>query len=349
VSRLIGKTQTGWAITITSPGVVDLLPFEIPKNELASDEVEGKTIASLISPGTEVNWYFKPNNFDTTRVKYPIIPGYAAVFEIQRVGSGVTTLMPGDLVLNVSGSHASWQRAPMNRLIKIPKELSPCHATFARMISIPMAVLSTTIVRPPEKIGISGLGLIGNLSANVMALSGYDVLAWDSDARRRNLMQVPSVSVLAEAPIPSGFSPDDPNAVGSLSMVIECRGNPSEVIKSCSTVRRGGEVVLVGVSWRASKEVSAHDLLRIVFHRYVSLRSGWEYQIPFDAEDFCRANTRNNLIKALDWLNSRSLRVDHLAINVSPEEGNEVYQGLSSRTWPSLSAVFDWDKFYDLT
>lgn len=337
-------TQTGWAITVTSPGVVDLLPFKIQKTGLASDEVEGKTIASLISPGTEVNWYFRPSNIETSQVKYPIVPGYAAVFEIQRVGSAVTTLMPGDLVLNVSGSHTSWQRAPTNRLIKIPKELSPGYATFARMISIPMAVLSTTIVRPPEKIGISGLGLIGNLSANVMALSGYDVVAWDSDAQRRNFMQVPSVLVLPEAPIPPGFSADDPNLVGPFSMVIECRGNPSEVIKSCSTVRRGGEVVLVGVSWRASKEVSAHDLLRIIFHRFVSLRSGWEYQIPFDAEDFCRANTRSNLIKALDWLNTRQIRVDHLAINVSPEKGGEVYQGLSSRTWPSLSAVFDWDK-----
>lgn len=339
------RDQQGWAVSITGPEVVDLLPFDLPRTELAPDEVEGPTVSSLVSPGTEVNWYFKPSEVDVARTKYPIIPGYAAVFEIRRVGSAVKAFVPGDLVLDISGLHASWQRAPAARLLKLPEGLSPNHATFARMISIPMVVLSTTMVRPPEPIGVSGLGLIGNLAANVMAISGYDVVAWDSDTRRRNLLRIPSVSVLPEAPEPLGFASDDPDAIGHLSMVIECRGNPSEVIKSCATVRRGGEVVLVGVSWRASTEVSAHELLRTIFHRYVNVRSGWEYQIPFEANGFRGASTRSNLITALDWLATQRLLVDHLAENVSPERATEVYQGLSSRSWPTLSAVFDWSQF----
>jgi threonine dehydrogenase-like Zn-dependent dehydrogenase len=150
--------------------------------------------------------------------------------------------------------------------------------------------------------------------------------------------------VLPEAPEPVGFASDDPAAIGHLSMVIECRGNPSEVLKSCATVRQGGEVVLVGVSWRASTQVSAHELLRTIFHRYVSVRSGWEYQIPFEANGFRGPSTRSNLVTALDWLVTDRLPVDHLAENVSPERAKEVYQGLSSRSWHTLSAVFDWSQ-----
>jgi threonine dehydrogenase-like Zn-dependent dehydrogenase len=334
--------QQGWAVSITGPGEVGLVPLDLPTTEIAPDEVEGPTVASLVSPGTEVNWYFKPSDVEVARLKYPITPGYAAVFEIRRVGSAVKTFVPGDLVLDISGLHASWQRAPAARLLKLPEGLSPKHATFARLISIPMAVLSTTMVRPPEPIGVSGLGLIGNLAANVMAIAGYVVVAWDSDTRRRNLLKTPSVSVLPEAPEPVGFASDDPAAIGHLSMVIECRGNPSEVLKSCATVRQGGEVVLVGVSWRASTQVSAHELLRTIFHRYVSVRSGWEYQIPFEANGFRGPSTRSNLVTALDWLVTDRLPVDHLAENVSPERAKEVYQGLSS--WHTLSAVFDWSQ-----
>lgn len=57
---------------------------------VAGNEVLGRTIVSLISPGTELACY----RGQLTDGKFPMRPGYAAVFEVQEVGPEAQTLRP---------------------------------------------------------------------------------------------------------------------------------------------------------------------------------------------------------------------------------------------------------------
>lgn len=329
-----------WAITVTAPRTVACLPAQRPRRPLGPDEVEGRTLASLVSPGTELNWYYDPDL--SAGATYPIVPGYAAVFEVERVGPQVRSIECGDRVLDPSGQHASWQRRSAERLVQVPQGVAPSTATFARLMAVSMATLSTTPVRPPEPIGVSGLGLVGHLAAKIMAASGYDVTAWDTDAARRALLEDVGINVVQRAPVPDGYAYDDPAASGDLSLVLDCRGGARSVLDSCAAVRHGGEVVLVGVPWRPTEEITAHELLRVVFHRYVSIRSGWEYQVEDSPTRFRGASTRANLEAALRWLASGRVRVDGLATCLDPELAADAYAALRARTWPTLSVVFDW-------
>ena len=63
----------------------------------------GRTLATLISAGTELAGAYQGSTF-------PKYPGYAAVFEVEEVGSEVQHLHPGDLAY-CSGPHRSFQRA----------------------------------------------------------------------------------------------------------------------------------------------------------------------------------------------------------------------------------------------
>lgn len=333
-------TPSECAVTITAPRQVECREMQRPHHPLAPNEVEGRTLASLVSPGTELNWYYDPA-FPATQA-YPVTPGYAAVFEVERVGSDVHRIRPGDRVLDPSGRHRSWQRSGADQLLVIPEHLPAATATFARLMAVSMATLSTTAARPPEAIGVSGLGLVGHLATKIMAAAGYSVTAWDSDAGRRNLLALPTVRVVERAPVPAGHALDDPDAAGQLSLVVECRGSATAVVESCGAVRRGGEVVLVGVPWRSTSNVTAHELLRIVFHRYVTLRSGWEYQVPDEPTDFVAASTKGNLKAALTWLSAGRVVVDGLASEVKPEMAAEAYAAMSARSWPTLSTIFDW-------
>lgn len=295
-----------------------------------------------MSPGTELNWYYDPR--DPARTGYPLVPGYAAVFEVDRVGELVEWPRPGDRVLDPSGRHASWQRTLASRVVALRPGTAAATAVFARLMAVSMATLSTTRVRPPEPVGVSGLGLVGHLGAKIMASSGYLVTAWDIDGRRRAALDIPGVEVSERAPVPAEYAYDDPAGSGDLALVLECSGSDQAVLDACASVRRGGEVVLVGLPWRPVSGVPAHEMLRVVFHRYVSIRSGWEYQVPDRREDFRDGSTRANLEAAVRWLEAGRITVDGLATVVAPESAAEAYASMHARTWPTLSAVFDWTR-----
>ena len=337
--RPVGPVANKRVVMMTSRRAVECREVEPPAARLAADEVEGAALASLISPGTELNWYYDPD--PALAVAYPVVPGYAAAFRVERVGSAVEGVAPGDVMLAPTGPHASHQRHPSRALIKVPGGLSPSDAPFARLLAVSMTTLVTTAARPPERIGISGLGLVGHLAASVFMAAGYDVVAWDIDPARRALAAGKGITVSERAPLPEGAF-DDPSSSGELALVVECSGNDRAVLEACASVRKGGEVAVVGVPWRPIERVTAHELLRVIFHRFVVLRSGWEYEVPNEPAEFRHASIRENLTAAMRWLADGRVDTTSLATVVAPEDAPIVYERMLARTWPTLSAVFDW-------
>ena len=111
---------------------------------LKPDEVRGRTLISLTSPGTELNWGFLGN-------KFPVYPGYAAVFEVEEVGSEVRDLTAGSRVLG-SGNHREFQKASRRDVTLLPEGLAPEKAVFARLAAVSMSTLNTTTARPPARV-----------------------------------------------------------------------------------------------------------------------------------------------------------------------------------------------------
>ena len=114
------------------------------------------------------------------------------------------------------------------------------------------------------------------------------------------------------------------------------------MLDGCRVVRKRGEVVLVGVPWSRQTDLTAHDLLHAVFHRYVVLRSGWEWEVPHFPTDFRTGSLYGSFAAALRWLAEGRIRVDGLYATASPRDAQRVYQSLLHRDWPALAAVFDW-------
>lgn len=303
------------------------MPVETSDGPLAPNEVAGSTIVTLISAGTEVAQY---------RIgPFPLRPGYAAVFRIEAVGSAVTQLAVGDRVLCM-GPHASFQRQAAREVVRLPNSLAPEVAVFARMMAVTMSTLATTAARPPAKVLVTGLGLVGNLAAQVFDHCGYDVIACDGDTKRRSLLRSDRITTVSAVPL------DDPHVAQQVALVVECSGSEQTVLDGCRVVRKRGEVVLVGVPWRAKTEVSAHTLLHTVFHRYVVLRSGWEWELPLHAAEQHTNNIFDNLAAAMHWLARGQIEVTALANTARPAQAQAVYQRLLLRHNPMLATMFDW-------
>ena len=167
--------KTEYAITITAREQAELLETERDARPLGPREVAGRTLATLVSAGTEVAGAYQGESF-------PRVPGYAAVFEVETVGSYVEGVRVGDHALCM-GPHRSYQRVSEEQALRVPEGLTSRNAVFARIMSVSMSTLTTTTARPPAKVLVMGLGLVGHLARDRLT-GGHPAGAAGAAARR---------------------------------------------------------------------------------------------------------------------------------------------------------------------
>jgi threonine dehydrogenase-like Zn-dependent dehydrogenase len=135
----------------------------------------------------------------------------------------------------------------------------------------------------------------------------------------------------------------DPQVADTIALALDCSGHEQAVLDACRVVRKRGEVVLVGVPWQRQTDLYAHDVLIEVFHRYVILRSGWEWEIPHHAADFRPHSIYGDFRTALRWLSEDKIAAEGLVRRVSPADAPAVYQSLLLKTTPALFTVYNWE------
>jgi threonine dehydrogenase-like Zn-dependent dehydrogenase len=324
-------------VVFPAKGSFALSPCERPP--LGDREVRGRTLVSLISPGTELAW--------SAAEEFPIRPGYAAVFEVTECGKAVPDIEIGSQRFCM-GPHRSFQQTDHRFTLPVPVGLASEVAVVARLVGVSMTTLMTTRARPGDRVVIGGAGPVGYLAAQIFKLSGYAVTVVEPDAARRAAVEKSGIdSVFAEMPL------DDAGIQGRVALVVDCSGHEKAVLDGCRIVRQHGEVVLIGVPWKRHTEISAHEVLQAVFTNFVVLRSGWEWEFPLLARGFKWAellegynNSPHSIFegfaRALDWLAEGRIPLGGLVRTVAPADPALVYDALIERRIAEPFVVFDW-------
>jgi threonine dehydrogenase-like Zn-dependent dehydrogenase len=317
-------------ISYTSRRQVDLVDWPHNDAPLGPTEIAGRTLATLISPGTEIN-----AGFDVDREK-PGVGGYAAVFEIDSIGEQVRTLRVGQRAFCMGG-HAERQRTDQSMAVPVPDGLTSQRAVAARLMGVSWSTLTTTLARPCNRVLVTGLGPVGNLAGQIFSAAGYDVYVVDPVETRRALAgRCGLINAFAKA------SDAQAAAGGDFALCVECSGHEAAVLDGLKAVRKGGEVVLVGVPWKKKTDLAAFEVLHAVFHRYVKLRSGWEWELPVAHRDFATSSILDNLAGALHFLAKGRVSVDAIFHPIAPSQCQFAYDQLFHQRGEALSYVFDW-------
>jgi threonine dehydrogenase-like Zn-dependent dehydrogenase len=197
---------------------------------------------------------------------------------------------------------------------------------------------------------VSGAGPVGFLAAHQFRLAGFRVTVVDPDAlRRRQVMESGIADCRAEMPVA------DPALLGKVALVVDCSGHEGAVLAGCGMVRPGGEVVLVGVPWRKLTDQSAHDVMRAVFFNLITLRSGWEWELPISGRGFVWEellegynNAPHSILggfaKALTWLAEGRITLEGLVNHASPADPPALYAEIAARKIAEPFIVLDWAK-----
>jgi predicted dehydrogenase/threonine dehydrogenase-like Zn-dependent dehydrogenase len=245
---------------------------DVPRPTIGPTEVLVRTLASVVSPGTErsvtslaqssllakararpdlVRQVVQKARRDgvaaaaravRTRMEGDLPLGYAAAGVVVEAGEMVAGMVPGQLVATGGAgkaNHAEYQAVPGLLCAPVPDGVPPTDAAFATIGSIALHAFRLAGAGPGDRIVVVGLGLIGQLAARLARAAGCEVAGID----------------VVEAPV------DRLRAAGALGLV-EAGEDTTKAIREWAR-GRGADAVLVTASGRSSAVMRrAPDLCR---------------------------------------------------------------------------------------
>lgn len=133
-----------------------------------------------------------------------------------------------------SGAFAEYLALPLTNLHVVPPTVTDDEATFAEPLAAAVGILGLQPIAPTDRVVVIGPGKLGNLVAQVLALTGADLLV----VGRR---QAP-LDLLAARGIRVGYL--DAIQPGRADVVVECSGNPAGFDLARQAVRPRGTIIL---------------------------------------------------------------------------------------------------------
>jgi threonine dehydrogenase-like Zn-dependent dehydrogenase len=308
---------------------------------------------SIISAGTEGASYTNlmpqtPPIYRSKPVIYPARTGYGHLGSVVAVGSKVDHIRPGDRVLSFS-RHGSIVRCNAERFaMPVPEEVDGKRAVFTRMAGVSITALRVSTASAGDTVAIIGLGLVGNLAAQIFQLAGCEVIAFDVAPRRlelarecgiRNVHNAAEVDPIEVTRRWAGAEDDR----GGARIVVEAIGRSELCAQAVEMAGRHGEVVLLG-SPRAPYPSDLTPMLARTHLLAIKIIGALEWTFPILAEtERARHTIAENYRLILDWITEGRLIVDPLRTHVlSPERCQQAYYGLTHHKDEYLGVVFDW-------
>jgi len=353
--------------------------LDVPRPTIGATEVLVRTLASVISPGTEraitglaqssllnkakarpdlVRQVIKKaraeglsSTVQTVRARLASdLPlGYSAAGIAMEVGAAVADIRPGQLVATGgagAANHAEWQAVPGLLCAPVPEGVSPQDAAFTTIASIALHGLRLAEVGPGSKVVVIGLGLIGQLAARLAQASGCDVAGIDVSAEPLRVARESGVYALEE----QGEATTDAvlawsRGRGADAVLLCAAGSSSDVaLRTPALCRDRARVVVVGdVGLHLSRTPFYEKELSLLFARSYGPgryeREYEEYGVDYPAGQV-RWTEGRNFEAVLDLLASGRLRVDDLVTRSFAIAGAEAaYELIESRREPYLAVA----------
>src|SRR5450755_617687 len=374
-ARRCGGGRVKQVVQPIAGGPVEVL--DVPRPMAGPAEVLVRTVASVISPGTEraVTALARSSLLAKARARPDLVRqvvrkaraegiaataqtvrsrlaedlplGYSAAGVVAEVGTAVTGIRVGQLVATGGAgkaNHADYQAVPGLLCAVVPDGVPPQDAAFATVASIALHGLRLAEAGPGSKVVVIGLGLVGQLAARLAVAAGCDVAGIDPAAHARLAAAGSGVLALDEC----GDATTDQVVAWSrgrgADAVLVCAASPSSgpVTRVPALCRDRAAVVIVGdVGLQLSRAPFYERELSLRFAR--SYGPG-RYEQSYEAwgVDYPAGQVRwtegRNLEAVLDLLAAGRLQVADVVTHVFDiAQAAQAYQLIEQRADPYLA------------
>jgi predicted dehydrogenase/NADPH:quinone reductase-like Zn-dependent oxidoreductase len=351
---------------------------EVPTPVATSGQIAARTRRTLISAGTErmlvefgkAGWLAKarqqPDKVRLTfekiktdglaptlesirnKLDQPLALGYCNVGTVVDVGKGARGFHVGERVVS-NGHHAEVVAVPQHLCARVPDGVSDDEAPFAVVGAIGLQGIRLLAPTLGECVVVTGLGLIGLITVQLLRANGCRVLGIDFDEARLQLARR-----FGAETVDLGTGEDVLSAAARFSrgrgvdgvLLTAATGSSEPVRQAAQMCRRRGRIVLVGVT---GLELSRSDFYEKELTFQVSCSYGpGRYDAEYEQHGhdyplgFVRWTEQRNFEAVLDMMADRRLDVRPLVSHRFPVERAQEAYDLITGTSPSLGVLLDY-------
>ena len=325
---------------VCGDGHIRLVEQDVPALKPGAVLVE--VHASLVSPGTELGgWHsLRAKRQAPDRDAKPRPFGYANAGVVLKVGEGVKELAPGDRVACMGGGyalHTDYAVVPHNLCVPLPEGVTFAQGSYGHLAATAVQAVRRGAPELGEWVCVVGLGLIGQLAAQVFRLAGCYVIGWDQVGFRREVAGTCGIDATAaigeedEVAATRQFT----GGYGLDAAVIAFGGDANETmakLEKCMKVTPDGHpmgrILVVGAPrFEYTATMTNIDVRRVSRTGPGYHDEAWEYG-PDYPPVFMRWTTRTNLTLCLRLMGEGRLNVDALTTHTIPLAG--VDEGVSA-------------------
>lgn len=271
-----------------------------------------------------------------SKLTQPLPLGYCNVGVVAELGASVAGIQVGDRVVS-NGPHADVVKVPKHLCARIPDNVDDESAAFVVVASIGLQGIRLAQPTLGESFVVTGAGLIGLLTIQLLRAQGCRVLAIDFDEAKLALARQFGAQTcnpsLGEDPVSAGVAFSRGHGVDG---VIITASTPSSdpVTQAARMSRKRGRIVLVGVT---GLELNRADFYEKELSFQVSCSYGpGRYDPNYEEKGqdyplgFVRWTEQRNFEAVLDMLASGQLNVKPLITHrFAFEDASKAYEALT--------------------
>lgn len=280
-----------------------------------------------------------------SKLDQPLALGYCNVGRVTELGCGVSGFAVGDRLVS-NGKHAEMVSVPVNLCARIPDAVTDEQASFTVLAAIGLQGIRLVNPTLGECVVVTGLGLIGLVTVQMLRAQGCRVLGIDFDPARLALAKQFGAEVVnpgaGEDVLAAAQAFSRGRGVDAVIITASTKSNEpvSQAAKMC---RQRGRIVLVGVT---GLELSRADFYEKELSFQVSCSYGPGRYDPAYEEGgqdypvgFVRWTEQRNFEAVLDLMASGQLNVEPLISHRFAFEQAEAAYELLSSGQPSLGIL----------
>jgi 2-desacetyl-2-hydroxyethyl bacteriochlorophyllide A dehydrogenase len=330
-------------VVFPKPGKVEV------REESVSPPVSGEILCeaqkSLISIGTEMHCLrgvFDPGTNWADWVHYPFRPGYSMAARVIAAGKGVKRFKEGDRVTGWATHQRLFKAAPEG-YCPVPDGVSDEDATWSSLAVTTQLAVRRAEHRLGESVGVVGLGILGQLVVQYLALQGARTIAAVDPAQGRLEMATAhgATHALAMSVQECREAVAEITRGRMLDAVYEVTGIPEALAACIPLVRKLGRVILLGDTPTPTQQRLGPG----VVSNSVGILGIHGTMVPEHASEFNPWTRDEAVALFFDYLLQGRMRVSDLVTHrLTAREAPDVYQRLVHDRSPVMGAILDWSQ-----
>lgn len=282
--------------------------------------------------------------------------GYSGAGIVLDKGKNISDVQVGDRVAYAAQGHAEQVSAFANHVVKVPTDVDMKHAAFVTVGAIALQGVRRADVRLGEWIVVYGLGLVGQLTVQLLQAAGAQVIGVDiSDAR---------IELAKKAGLQYAINSKDQDVVQAVLALTAAKGVDSTLICAVSSdpviannamkmTRKQGKVVFVGiVKMELERKPFFINELDLRFSRaygpgsyddsYERGRTDYPYQ-------YVRWTEKRNLQEVIRLMEVGRLNMAPLIDKVFPiEQAQDAFNSLTDGSMKSVAALLSYPQITEI-